>query len=228
MAFYQNLHEWNVSPKEAINLQNELRHQVKVRPLTKPVQTIAGADISFDRFSPIFYCAIVVLNLTTLETIEEVSSVSKVTFPYIPGLLSFREIPSILEAWSKLKLEPDAVMFDGHGIAHPRRLGIASHAGLVLKRPTFGCAKSILVGRHQALESERGSLAHLIDREESVGVALRTKTNVQPIYVSVGTEIDLNSAIDITLQCFGGYRQPEPTRRAHLLVNEIRRSSRSS
>lgn len=191
----------------------------------KPAQTIAGADISFDRFSPIFYCAIVVLSLKTLETIEKVSSVSKVSFPYIPGLLSFREIPSILAAWSKLKIEPDAVMFDGHGIAHPRRLGIASHAGLILKRPTFGCGKSILVGRHAVLESQRGSRAPLIDREETVGVALRTKTNVQPIYVSVGTEIDLDNAIDLTLQSFGGYRQPEPTRRAHLLVNKIRRES---
>jgi deoxyribonuclease V len=131
-----------------------------------------------------------------------------------------------LEAWSKLKVEPDAVMFDGQGIAHPRRVGIASHVGLIVNRPTFGCAKSILVGKYEEPPPERGSWSPLVDKGDTVGAALRTKKNVQPIYVSPGHLIDLEGAIDLTLRCDGGYRQPEPTRRAHLLVNALRRGER--
>ena len=129
----------------------------------------------------------------------------------------------MLEAWGKLKVEPDAVMFDGQGIAHPRRVGIASHVGLVINRPTFGCAKSVLVGQYEEPPSERGTWTNLVDKGETVGVALRTKRNVQPIFVSPGHLINLAGAIDLTLRCDGGYRQPEPTRRAHLLVNKLRR-----
>jgi deoxyribonuclease V len=154
--------------------------------------------------------------------------VSETKFPYVPGLLSFREASPVLAAWAKLKTAPDAVMFDGQGIAHPRRIGIASHVGLFLNRPTLGCAKSILIGQHGELDEERGSWQPLVDpkNDETLGAALRTKTRVQPIYVSPGHLIDLAGAIELTLRADGGYRQPEPTRRAHLLVNALRRGER--
>ncbi|MEJ7576655.1 MAG: deoxyribonuclease V [Pyrinomonadaceae bacterium] len=223
MAEYTQLHDWNLKPREAVELQKSLRERVRIEPLAREVKTIAGADISFNKFSETVYAGLVVLLLDTLETIEEVGVVSETKFSYVPGLLSFREAPSVLEAWAKLKSEPDAVMFDGQGIAHPRRVGIASHVGLIINRPTFGCAKSVLVGRSEEPPSERGTWTNLVDKGETVGVALRTKRNVQPIFVSPGHLIDLAGAIDLTLWCDGGYRQPEPTRRAHLLVNRLRR-----
>ena len=231
MATYQRLHEWKMTPREAVELQKSMRAQVRVVPHAgRKIETVAGADISFNKFSPVIYTGIVVLRLPSLEVVEEVGVIGETQFPYVPGLLSFREAPSVLEAWSKLRTEPDAVMFDGQGIAHPRRVGIASHVGLFLNRPTLGCAKSVLVGRHTELADERGSWQPLIDpkNDETVGAALRTKTRVQPIYVSPGHLIDLAGAIELTLRSDGGYRQPEPTRRAHLLVNALRRGERSA
>lgn len=227
MATYQLLHDWTVTPAEAVALQQQLRHQIKIQPLTNPVETIAGCDISFNKFEETVYAGIVVLRLDTLEVIEEVGVVSSATFPYIPGLLSFREIPSLLEAWSKLKTEPDVVMFDGQGIAHPRRIGIASHGGLFLNRPTFGCAKSVLVGKYDEPAPERGAWSPMKHYGETIGAALRTKNRVNPVYVSPGHLIDLPTAMDLTLRCHGGYRIPEPTRRTHNLVNALRRGERS-
>jgi deoxyribonuclease V len=223
MARYTQLHDWSMTPREAVELQKSLREQVRLAPLNKRIETIAGTDISFNKFSPVVYAGIVVLRLPLLEVVEEVGVVSETRFPYVPGLLSFRETPSVLEAWSKLKTEPDAVMFDGQGIAHPRRVGIASHVGLIVERPTLGCAKSVLVGKYEEPGLERGSWTEMVDKGEVVGAALRTKTRVQPIFVSPGHLIDLAGAVELTLACDGGYRQPEPTRRAHLLVNALRR-----
>lgn len=223
-----SLHDWtNITPAEAVALQQQLRSQIRIEPLTKPVQTIAGCDISFNKFEETVYAGIVVLDLETLETVEEAGVVSTATFPYVPGLLSFREIPSLLEAWAKLTTEPDVVMFDGQGIAHPRRIGIASHGGLFLNRPTFGCAKSVLVGKYDEPAPERGSWSPMLHYRDVVGAALRTKKNVNPVYVSPGHLIDLETAIDLTLKCDGGYRIPEPTRRAHNLVNAMRRGDRA-
>ncbi|GAB3505439.1 endonuclease V [Spirosoma knui] len=227
MADYQPLHDWtNISPGEAVALQQQLRSQIRIEPLTKTPQTIAGCDISFNKFEETVYAGIVVLDLETLETIEEVGVISSATFPYVPGLLSFREIPSLLEAWQKLKTEPDVVMFDGHGTAHPRRIGIASHGGLFLNRPTFGCGKSVLVGKYEEPALERGSWSPMMHYKDVVGAALRTKNKVNPVYVSPGHLIDLETAIALTLQCDGGYRIPEPTRRTHNLVNALRRGER--
>ena len=226
MAHYEQLHEWALTPREAVELQKSLRERVRLKPLTKKIKTIAGADISFNKFESTVYAGLVVLSLPGLEVVEEVGVVSETKFPYVPGLLSFRESPSVLEAWAKLRTEPDAVMFDGQGIAHPRRVGIASHVGLLINRPTLGCAKSVLVGKYEEPGPERGSWAELVDKGEVVGAAVRTKTKVQPIFVSPGHLIDLEGAIGLTLQCDGGYRQPEPTRRAHLLVNALRRGER--
>lgn len=224
MANNQALHDWNLSPQQAVQLQQQLRDRVNITPLTKPVKTIAGADISFNKYSPRVYAAIVVLELPSLNTIEEAGAVCEIAFPYVPGLLSFREIPALIEAWKKLTAEPDVVMLDGQGIAHPRRFGIASHFGLFVDRPTLGCAKSVLVGKYEEPQAQRGAWTPMIHRNETVGAALRTKTNVSTVFVSPGHRLDLADAIDITLQCNGGYRIPEPTRRAHNLANALRRA----
>jgi deoxyribonuclease V len=227
MARFTQLHDWNVTPREAVELQKKLRERVRLTPLARPVETIAGTDISFNKFEPTVYAGIVVLRLPSLEVLEEVGVVSETRFPYVPGLLSFRETPSVLEAWAKLKCEPDAVMFDGQGLAHPRRVGIACHVGLLIERPTLGCAKSVLVGKYEEPPEERGAWTEMIDKGETVGAAVRTKTRVQPIFVSPGHLIDLPGAIRLTLECDGGYRQPEPTRLAHHLVNALRRGERA-
>lgn len=215
-------HRWDLSPGEAVKLQQQLRELVRLEPLARPINTIAGADISFNKFSDTVYAGVVVLSLPDLQIIETAGVRSVTKFPYIPGLLSFREIPSVLEAWEKLKTKPDVLMLDGQGIAHPRRFGIACHVGVLLDLPTIGCAKSILVGKYGDLGLEAGSQSPLIDRGEQVGVALRTKNKVAPVYVSPGHRIDLVSAVDLVLRSTGKYRQPEPTRQAHLLVNQLR------
>src|ERR671926_1394919 len=180
MAKYEQLHEWSLTPREAVELQKQLRARVRVVPLRKKIETVAGADISFNKFDPVVYAGVVVLRLPSLEVVEEAGVVSETQFPYVPGLLSFRETPSVLEAWAKLKTEPDALMLDGQGIAHPRRVGIACHVGLLIERPTFGCAKSVLVGKLEEPGEERGSWTELIDPKngETVGAAVRTKTKV--------------------------------------------------
>jgi deoxyribonuclease V len=217
------LHDWNLTPREAIEIQKRLRNLVNNEQRTTEVKRIAGADVSFNKFSETIYTGIVVLSFPELEIIESVGIRSVAKFPYVPGLLSFRETPSLLEAWERLKTKPDVLMLDGQGLAHPRRFGFACHVGVLLELPTIGCAKSILVGEHGDLDSAAGSQAPLIDRGELVGVALRTKKNVTPVYVSTGHLIDLASAVDLVLKSASRYRQPEPTRQAHLLVNRIRR-----
>src|SRR5919202_547904 len=202
MASYEQLHEWSLAPREAVELQKRLRERVRIAPLRKKIRTVAGTDISFNKFETTVYAGVVVLALPSLEVVEEVGVVSESKFPYVPGLLSFRETPSVLEAWAKLKTEPDAVMFDGQGIAHPRRVGIASHVGLLIDRPTFGCAKSVLVGKYEEPGEERGGWTPLVDHktDETVGAAVRTKTRTQPIFVSPGHMIDLEGAIRLTLE----------------------------
>jgi len=222
MARFRNLHDWDLAPTAAVRLQQELREQVRIQLPAHAIETIAGADISFNKYSETVYAAIVVLRLSDLQTIETAGVVSTAKFPYIPGLLSFREIPCLIEAWQKLQIEPDAIVLDGQGMAHPRRMGIACHAGLIFDRPAIGCAKSVLCGKFDDPFPERGSWSPMIHRGETVGAALRTKNRVQPVYVSPGHFIDLDASIELMLQCDGGYRVPEATRRAHLLVNEMR------
>ena len=217
------LHNWPDNPAEAIAIQQQLRQQVRIEPLTTAPETIAGCDISFNKYEETVYAGIVVLRLDTLETVAEASAVTTASFPYVPGLLSFRELPALFEVWAKLTVLPDVVVFDGHGIAHPRRLGIASHAGLWLNRPTLGCGKSVLVGKYDEPTPERGAWSPMTYRGEVVGAALRTKNKVNPVYVSPGHLIDLDTSRDLMLRCDGGYRIPEPTRRAHNLVNAVRR-----
>jgi deoxyribonuclease V len=218
----RSMHSWDLTPAEAVALQNRLRGQVRLEPPDREIRTIAGADLSFNKFSETVYAGIVILSLPELQVIEEAGVRSTAKFPYVPGLLSFREMPSVLEVWDKLKNKPDVLMLDGQGIAHPRRFGIACHAGLLLDLPTIGCAKTILVGKHGELGVEAGSQVPLLDRGELVGVALRTKTKVAPVFVSAGHLIDLSSAVRLVLRSTTKYRQPEPTRQAHLLVNRLR------
>ena len=216
------LHRWDLTPGEAVEVQQRMRYMVRLRPLARPVGAIAGADISYNKFSENVYAGIVVLSLPDLRIVETAGVRSVAKFPYVPGLLSFREAPSLLEAWEKLKTKPDVLMFDGQGIAHPRRFGIACHVGVLLDWPTIGCAKSILVGRYGELGLEAGSRSPLVDKGEQVGVALRTKSKVAPVYISPGHLTDLDSAVDLVLRSTTKYRLPEPTRQAHLLVNQLR------
>jgi deoxyribonuclease V len=223
MAEYKILHSWDVTPDEAIKIQSKLRDLVKVENLKTKINYIAGADVSFDKGSNVVYAGIVVLKFPELEEIEHSLIITEINFPYIPGLLSFRESPALIKAWEKIEVVPDVVVIDGQGIAHPRRFGIASHFGVLIDRPTIGCAKSLLVGRYDEPSEKAGSYSYLYDSGEIVGVALRTRDNVQPVFVSVGHKITLEESIEIILQTVKGFRIPEPTRHAHNLVNALRR-----
>ena len=216
------LHSWNLTPTEAVALQRELVRKIDAStPLTK-CDLIAGADCSYNRFSPKFYAAVVVLRTSDWSIVETQGVVGKSRFPYVPGLLSFRELPSVLKAFAKLKQRPDAVMLDGQGRAHPRRIGLACHLGLWLGIPCFGCAKTRLVGEYAEPQLDAGSTSPLIDKGELVGTVVRTKKKTKPVFISPGHLIDLPSAVYWTLQSARGYRLPEPTRQAHLHVNQMR------
>jgi deoxyribonuclease V len=219
------LHRWEVSPEEAVEIQNRLRSQLDLHSEPERIEAVAGIDVSYDKGSDWLFAAIVVLRLPDLQVIDSASATAKVPFPYIPGLLSFRECPAVLQAWEKLTVKPDCLVCDGQGIAHPRRLGIASHLGLWLNMPSIGCAKSLLVGAYREPGPKRGSLEPLFHRKEQVGVILRTKDGVQPVFVSQGHKISLKKATEVVLACCTKYRLPESTRQAHLLVNEIRRKA---
>ena len=222
---YRNLHSWSVTPFEARQIQNHLRSQLRVEKHRGPIRLVAGADISFERFSDVAFAAFVVLDFKTLEIVATSQAVSLLSFPYIPGLLTFREAGPLIEAWKALRVDPDIVVFDGHGIAHPRRLGIAAHMGLILDRPTFGCGKSLLIGNYSRLGEKKGSTAPLLDGDEQIGVALRTKDRTNPVFISRGHKIDLETCVRVALATTRGYRIPEPTRQAHLLANELRREA---
>jgi deoxyribonuclease V len=219
------LHRWDLSPAEAIALQKKLAVRVDPRPSLKRCDLVAGADVSYNRFSTTFYAGVVVLRVADCAVVETQGVMRETPFPYIPGLLSFREAPALLAAFARVRSEPDAVMLDGQGFAHPRRIGLACHVGLWLDRPTIGCAKSVLVGRYGELGNEAGSTAPLVDRREVVGMAVRTKTGVQPMFVSIAHRINLESAVRLVLRTCRGYRMPEPTRQAHLHVNALRRAA---
>jgi deoxyribonuclease V len=221
------LHGWNLSPKQAVALQRELRERLILRPPPGlKVERVAGADISMSRGEDTAYGGLVVLDAGTLEPVAKVSAAVKLLFPYVPGLLSFRELPVLSEAWARLLVRPDVLIFDGQGTAHPRRFGLACHGGLLFGVPSIGCAKSLLVGGHGPLGTERGSMAEITHAGEVVGMAVRTRDNVLPVYVSPGHMMDLPTAVDLVLRVTSRYREPETTRHAHRLVNEVRRSGR--
>lgn len=217
------LHSWNLSPQEAVALQKELKSQLDLRPLETMPKLVAGADLSFDIGSDTVYAGIVVMTFPGLETIEERGIQTTAPFPYVPGLLSFREAPAILEVFELLENQPDALVLDGQGTAHPRGFGIACHLGLWLQIPTIGCAKTLLCGKYENLGESRGDSAPLFHKKEVIGAALRTKSKINPVFVSPGHKCDLKSAINLLLRCDGGLKIPEPTRRAHGFVNRLRR-----
>jgi deoxyribonuclease V len=220
------LHGWDVSVREAIALQEELRSRVVPHPPPGfAPRLVAGADISIEKFSTRGFAGIVVVDAATMETVDQATAVVEIGFPYVPGLLSFRELPAVQRAWDALRTKPDVLVFDGVGYAHPRRFGLACHGGVMLETPSIGCSKSILVGRHGPLAEGCGSTAELVDRGETVGVALRLRAAVAPVYVSIGHLIDLPTAIAVVQSMGSGFREPETTRRAHRLVNELRRRS---
>lgn len=218
-------YNFNLTPKEAIESQKKLREKIKLVPLKKKIKTIAGLDVSFNKFEKDVYAGIIVLSYPELKVLEKVCVKSVVDFPYIPGLLSFREIPPLLKCWQKLKRKPDIVVVDGHGIAHPRRLGIATHFGLVTGVPTIGCGKSLLYGKYKEPTLNAASESPLFDPKtnEQIGIVLRTKRNVKPIFVAPGNKITLKESREIIQVTLRGYRLPEPTRRVHNLVNDFRR-----
>ncbi|MFN2564047.1 MAG: endonuclease V [Gemmatimonadaceae bacterium] len=217
-------HIFNVSVREAVALQNELRSRVIPHPPAGfAPRLVGGADISMEKFSTRGFAGIVVVDAATMQTVDQATAVVEIGFPYVPGLLSFRELPAVQRAWDALRTKPDILVFDGVGYAHPRRFGLACHGGVLLGVPTIGCAKSILVGRHGPLDAERGATADLVDRGEIVGVALRLRGGVSPVYVSIGHLMDLPTAVAVVQSMASGYREPETTRRAHRLVNDLRR-----
>ena len=209
-------HGWRVTTAQARELQLKLASEVSRTDEVKNPCFIAGVDISVDRFRGEARGAVVVLSYPELKMAESRVVVGGVDFPYVPGLLSFREAPLILDACRQLEITPDLILVDGQGIAHPRRLGLASHLGLFLEVPTIGCAKSRLCGSHRTPGMEAGSYAELTDDGEVIGAALRTRTGVKPLYISTGHKISLNKAIYWVIRCCRGYRLPEPTRLAHL------------
>ena len=210
---YRRLHPWNVTPEEARGIQNSLRELVIRTDEFGAIRTVAGMDLGFAK--NLARASVVVLSFPELELIDGVTVESAVQFPYIPGLLSFRETPPLLKAFDRLKTEPDLIIADGQGLAHPRRLGIACHLGLILDKPAIGCAKSRLAGKHDEPDREKGSYTYVRDKGEIIGAAVRTRRDTSVVYVSIGHRICLESAIRLTLRCCKKYRLPETTRFAH-------------
>jgi deoxyribonuclease V len=236
-------HRWDVAPAEARKIQEELRTHWKREDSFGPIRTVAGLDASFvltgsqalkkpaNRWSRLpdanrAIGCVVIYRFPEMEEVERAYAILPLEFPYVPGLLSFREIPVLLAALRKLPVTPNLLFCDAHGYAHPRRLGLASHLGVVLDLPSIGCAKSLLIGKHKTLPQKAGSWAPLIDDKaggERIGAVVRTRSGVKPIYVSQGHRVSLETSIQLTLAVAGGYRIPRPTRDADHFASEIKR-----
>jgi len=216
------LHSWSLTPAQAVAVQRKLAGRVVTRGGPRSVRLIAGTDVAFSADSNTCIAGVVVWDVQAREVVEQHVVRQPVRFPYVPGLLSFREAPVILAALRRLRSEPDAFLFDGQGLAHPRRFGLACHVGVLLDRPAIGCAKSVLVGECQTPGSTKGSTSPLMHHDECVGLALRTRQGVKPVYVSVGHRVSLDTALALTLACCVRYRLPEPTRLADKLVRQER------
>jgi deoxyribonuclease V len=231
----KKLHNWNLSYSQAIALQKQLSEKVQLVELKNHPKTIAGIDCALSKDNRKIIAVAVILRIQPaqkdlwgpvesfgFEIIETADTVQKINFPYIPGLLSFREAPACIAAVEKLKNEPDAFVIDGQGLAHPRRFGLACHLGLFFDKPAIGCAKSRLTGSFEYPAPEKGSYSPLKDGEEIIGAVVRTRTNVEPLFISVGNKCSLKNAIEIILNCTTKYRIPEPTRLAHQLVSTLK------
>jgi deoxyribonuclease V len=212
-------HRWDVTPEEARRIQDAGRALVIAEDRLGPIGRVAGIDVGFEQDGRIARAAVAVLDFPSLAPLESASARRPAVFPYVPGLLSFREIPVVLDALGLLRSPPDLLVCDGQGLAHPRRFGLACHLGVLTGLPSIGAAKSRLLGTHAALPSARGAWVPLVDRGETVGAVLRTRTGVSPLYVSVGHRLSLATAIALVLACAPRYRLPETTRRAHRLAS---------
>ncbi len=215
-------HRWDVTPARAIAIQTSLAARVRIEPLAGVVRRVAGADVAFTPDGASCVAGVVVWDLEARRVVQTAVGVRRAAFPYVPGLLSFREAPAVLAAVRRLRVVPDVFLFDGQGYCHPRRFGLACHIGVCLDLPSIGCAKSRLCGEFEEPARPRGSTSPLILDGEPVGAVLRTRDGVQPVYVSVGHRVTLADAIRVVLACGGGYRLPEPTRLAHQLVTRHR------
>jgi len=224
-------HRWDFTPKEAARFQLELRGRLCKQADFGEIRTVAGADIAVELASgagkgqkeAVGYAGVIVYSFPGLEEIERRSARLRLTFPYVPGLLVFREGPVLLEAFAQLRTEPDLLLFDAHGYSHPRRFGLACHLSVVLDKPGIGVAKSRLIGYHEEPPDRVGAWSPLVDAEETVAAVLRTRAGVQPIFISIGHRVDLETAIEFALACTDGYRVPKPTREADHFVEQLKR-----
>ncbi len=217
-----HLHDWPTTEAEAVELQNTLAGRVDVSRSLDRFDLVAGCDIAYHLSEPILFAAVVVVRVSDQAVIETRTVTSGVNFPYIPGLLSFRELPALLTAFTELRHTPDAVMLDGQGIAHPRRFGVACHLGLWLNLPCLGCAKSWLVGEHEEPGPNAGDAVPLTIGGEAVGMVMRSAAEAKPVFVSPGHLIDITSSTVVVRATLSGYRHPIPTRVAHMAANVVR------
>lgn len=219
-----HFHSWDVTPQEAIQIQKQIRERVIPDGKVSSVRLVAGADVAYDKETNTTYAAVVILRMPQFEIIETHIATTPTTFPYIPGLLSFREAPALLKAFEKVHAEPDVFFVDGHGLSHPRSAGIASHIGVLIDRPVIGCAKSLLTGSYREPGLSRGSVSSLYNQTKQViGAVIRTRDTIKPVFVSIGHRLELPEAIRLTMACGKGYRIPEPTRQADLFVEKAKR-----
>jgi deoxyribonuclease V len=218
-------HPWDLAPRDAMRLQEALRERVELRDRLAEVSAVGGVDVGFEDQGRTARAAVVVLGYPSLVPLDYAVARAPVTFPYVPGLLSFREIPVVLQALERLGQAPQLLLCDGQGYAHPRRLGIASHLGIICDLPTIGVAKTLLIGKHEPVPDERGAWRPLMDRGEVVGAALRTRAGVAPIYVSAGHRVSLETALRYVMGCVDRYRLPETTRWAHRLASHPERGT---
>ena len=220
-------HAWPLTVEEAVTIQQQLRGEViTLDQMEEPVKYVAGVDMGFEAAGTISRAAVVVLSFPDLQLQESAIARRPTSFPYVPGFLSFREIPAVLDAMEQLSITPDLVLCDGQGIAHPRRFGIACHLGIIINMPTIGVAKSLLIGKYQEVPEQKGSWQPLMHRSETIGAVLRTRTGTKPLYISSGHRVSLPTALDYVLRCTPKYRLPETTRLADKLAS--RRGDRNS
>lgn len=218
---HPNLYD-SLTPSAAVAIQNELRALMNIQPFEGVINFIGGADVSFNKFEDTVYAGVVVLKFPQLTVVESATVITQTRFPYISGLLAFREVPALLLAWKKLKMQPDVLVLDGQGIAHPRRLGIATHFGIITNTPTIGCGKSKLTGSYEMPENKAFAATALSHKGEIIGTVLRSKTNCNPLFISPGYKTSITQSVAIVKKCITKYRVPETTRFAHKLVNEAR------
>ncbi|HUN80802.1 MAG TPA: deoxyribonuclease V [Phycisphaerae bacterium] len=215
-------HSWRITPAQAMALQQDLAAKVCALPLKRLPRFVAAADCAYSAGDESVVAGWVVWDVERQREIESATAVRRTTFPYVPGLLSFREAPALVAAARKLRATPEVLIFDGHGRAHPRRMGIASHMGLLFDCPSIGCAKSRLCGEHKEPPAPRGSHVPLTDRGEKIGRVLRTCRGLKPVFVSVGHRVTLDDAVKVVLRCCTKHRLPEPARLAHILVTSVK------